>query len=426
MLTKFAIRAVNLLMALVAILGVAQGQERVIYSVPGTSEAAPSVWAKDDNGNLYGVTYFNGPSFAGTVFELSPSVTGWNETLLYAFQDTPDGFEPTGLARDAAGNLYGTTIYGGAHSNPQCIHNCGTVFELSPNSSGGWSEAVIYNFTGGEDGGNPQAPVIVDASGNLYGTTGNGGPGQVGVVFELSPSSGSWSYTRLYYFGEQGSHDGAFPSAAITRDAAGNLYGTTPSGGLYEKGIAFKLTSASNGGWKETVLHNFGESSSDGAVPFAGLILDAAGNLYGAASAGGGHCSGTSLGCGTVFRLASWQSGWKETTLYKFAGPPDASSPDFAVVFDGQGNLYGAANGGSASHCQLFGPCGAIFKLAHTTQGWKETVLHSFSGSPDGNQVNGPPMFGKGGLLYGGTTYGGTGACTSPGTGCGAVYVVKP
>lgn len=398
-------------------------QEKVIYSPSGSGDVAPFVTASDESGNLYGADWFGGTGY-GSILELSPSADGsWTGTDLYTFSG-PDGWEPLGVIRDSAGNLYGTTLYGGAYQHNGCIFSCGTVFELSPNRDGAWTETILYSFTGGDDGANPQSGLVFDKAGNLYGSTVNGGVGRVGVVFELSPANGAWTETVLHTFG-RGS-DGALVNGNLALDQSGNIYGTAATGGTYKQGIAFEL-SPSAGTWKETVLHEFGATKSDGNAPFAGVILDAAGNVYGTASAGGGYCAATSLGCGTVYELThSSGGGWRETTLYRFAGPPDASSPDFPITMDGAGTFYGAGNGGSETSCQLFGPCGTVFKLAFSGGAWHETVLHSFAGSPgDGNQVDSAVILGKGGRLYGGTKYGGA-ECANSTNGCGVVYEIRP
>lgn len=140
--------------------------------------------------------------------------------------------------RDSAGNFYGTTSYGGTHTNPKCFAHCGIAFELSPNSNGSWTETILYDFTGGVDGGNPYSGLVLDKAGNLYGITPYSGSQNKGTVFRLSPSKGSWTYTRLYNFGDSGKQDGKYPYSNVTIDSAGNLYGTTSAGGFLNLGIA--------------------------------------------------------------------------------------------------------------------------------------------------------------------------------------------
>jgi uncharacterized repeat protein (TIGR03803 family) len=402
----------------------ASQNEKVIYSTGrAVADGAPSLWAADESGNLYGITY---PTGHGTVFELSPAGNGWTEKTLHTFLGTPDGLEPNGLVRDSAGNLYGTTFYGGTHTATGCYAHCGTAFELSPNSDGSWTETILYNFTGGQDGGNPWGGLVFDKSGNLYGVTPFSGLNK-GTVFRLSPSNGSWSYTRLYSFGEGGTQDGKYPYSNVTVDSDGNLYGTTAGGGTSHAGTVYELTPSASGDWTETILHQFGSVKNDGYYPEGGLIFDAQGNLYGVTGYGGGQCKEESaLGCGTVFELKPTQSGWQETILYRFRGYPDGATPNYTLVFDDGGNLYGASSGGGPASC--LGPCGTVFKLTPTQGGWTETVLHSFTGSPDGEIPQSSLVFGQGGLLYGSTGFGGTGPCVAPDgiTGCGTIYKVQP
>ena len=411
---------------------VAAQTETIIYSPQGTNDdyAAPSVWAKDKSGNLYGVTWFAPAPSYGTVFELSPAGSGWTQTTLHSFQGAPDGQEPSGLVRDSVGNLYGTTLYGGSHSNSSCIANCGIVFELSPAANGAWTEYILYEFTGGADGGNPFFGLVPDNWGNLYGVTRSGGSHHAGTVFKLSHSKGGWAFTRIYTFGDGGLSDQSEPSSNVALDSAGNLYGTSASSGRFQLGTVYRLTPSASGDWQETILHDFGSFKNDGTEPGGGVTLDAKGNVYGTTTYGGGSCSVSSLGCGTVFELRPTTTGWKEAILYRFGGFPDASSPESPLLFDTQGNLYGGAFGGSGTSeiCQLGGGCGTIFKLAHTQSGWTESVLYSFAGAPDGEQVVTSPIFGPDGLLYGGTEYGGTGQCSSffGVLGCGAVYSLQP
>jgi uncharacterized repeat protein (TIGR03803 family) len=276
----------------------------------------------DGAGNLYGTTTTSfggncGPDGCGMAFELSPkSGGGWKETVLHVFKlNGKDGINPQGnLILDAFGNLYGTTGSGG-DCNQQ--YGCGTVFELSP-KSGGWKETVLHNFNG-MDGAYPEAGLIFDAGGNLYSTTNSGGTGKCnfggfsgcGTVFELTPKTGGgWTETVLYSFkGKDG--DGSRPTAGVVIDAAGNLYGTTEYGGGVSNtfcdngcGSVFKLTPKADGSWTETVLHGFNNNGEDGTFPLGGVILDAAGHLYGTTYIGGnGGCGFSPPGCGTVYEI---------------------------------------------------------------------------------------------------------------------------
>jgi uncharacterized repeat protein (TIGR03803 family) len=245
----------------------------------------------DASGNIFSAAAGGGEYSSGTIFELSPTTDGnWQETTIESL-DAKEGATPKcNVVFDAAGNLYGTTARGGTFDS-------GTVFELSPNPGGIWTEAVLYSFTDKTDGYDPSGGVIFDGAGNLYGTTSRGGAFGRGGVFELSPNGdGTWTNTVLHSF--HGGLDGGFPiSSTLTFDKAGNLYGETPSGGNDRCGcgVVFELSPTGGGSWTETVLYRF--NGADGGFPWQGLVMDAAGNLYGTTKDGGAY------GFGTVFEL---------------------------------------------------------------------------------------------------------------------------
>ncbi len=250
----------------------------------------------DAAGNLYGTTEYGGDYSCGgpgcgTVFELMPTEGGgWTEKKLHNFGNGTDGVFPLAdLNLDVAGNLYGTTYGGGG----LCSYGCGTVFELTPNGNGNWTEKVLHSFNdNGTDGDLPYAGLIFDAAGNLYGTTVAGGSSYAGTVFELTPhGNGNWTEKVLHSFSNVGT-DGASPFAGLIFDAAGNLYGTTTYGGNHP-GTVFELTPTGGGDWTEKVLHSFSNVGTDGAYPYGGLIFDAAGNLYGTTYLGGTYNYGT-------------------------------------------------------------------------------------------------------------------------------------
>ena len=238
----------------------------------------------DHSGNMYGTAALGG-SGNGVVYEITRSGSGWSEQPIYTFSGSPDGATPFGgPIFDNAGNLYGTTTAGGLSGH-------GAVFELSPAGSG-WTEKVIYSFQGASDGNNPTAGPIMDQSGNLYGSTNNGGAGGGGTIFELTPSGGGWTYSLLYSF-TGGSNCG--PWGALALDASGNLYGTTVCDGVDNDGNVFKLT-PSGGGWTYSSLYDFA-GGNDGRLPYCNVTLDPSGKMYGTTSRGG------SFGAGVVWQL---------------------------------------------------------------------------------------------------------------------------
>jgi uncharacterized repeat protein (TIGR03803 family) len=297
----------------------------------------------DSAGNLYGTTAAGGVHGFGTVFELTPKAGGlWIEKVLFSFYLQTGGLPYGGLTLDAAGNLYGTTSDGGAYHN-----TCGTVFELKHPSAGVWSQQVLHVFNlDGVDGCSPQASLIFDAAGNLYGTTIYGGNAGGGTVFEFTPSTGTWTEQILHNF-VLNSTDGSHPKAHLISDSAGNLYGTTYDGGAGNGGIVYQLMPGSGGSWSEVILHSFNWADLNGSYLFGGLAQDSAGNLYGTTADGGtGSCSGGS-GCGTVFELTPATGGsWNWTLLYPFAGNPDGAAPFAGLISDSVGNLYGTTAGG--------------------------------------------------------------------------------
>jgi uncharacterized repeat protein (TIGR03803 family) len=299
---------------------------------------------RDVEGTLYGTTYGGGNLNhcdglgCGTVFKLSKQSNGtWQETVLYSFTDGADGGYPyASLLLDASGNLYGTTSGGGNSGN--CSQSgCGVVFELMRQSKSKYKEEVLYNFTDGSDGAFPDANLIFDASGNLYGTASEGGDGLSGTVFELTPGANGWQETTLYAF-HDGS-DGGFPVAGLTFDDQGNLYGTASNGGTTGNGVVFELMPGSDG-WTEDVLYAF-NGSTDGRFPLAGVVFDGSGNLYGTNSYGGNVE-------GTVFELTPASQGWTETILHGFTGGTDGGEPQAGVILDVYGNLYGTAEVGGS------------------------------------------------------------------------------
>jgi uncharacterized repeat protein (TIGR03803 family) len=391
----------------------AASQEQVLYSFYDVGGAVLPVAGviSDAAGNLYGTTFYGGTSGNGMVFELSPAAGGWTQTILHSFNfDGIDGAWATGgLVFDAAGNLYGTTQFGGNGGCSSVIGGCGTVFELSPTASGEWTETILHSFQG-PDGFQVHAGLIIDGAGNLYGTPANGGAYSQGVAFELSPSSGgTWTETTLHSF--TGGGDGGVPYGNLLLDARGNLYGLTSAGGgpssvcRYGCGTAFELKPTASGRWVGKVLHNFSRNINDGHYPYAGLIFDRAGNLYGSTLEGGGTGR---YNRGMVFELtpiAGSNGKWTEKVLYNFNEQVvDGINPSGTLVFDASGNLYGGTlSGGSNGQ-------GTVFELTPTASGpWTETVLHGFGSSgTNGANPNAGLIFDPAGNLYGTTGQGGS------------------
>ena len=391
----------------------AQSKYRTLYAftggMDGGSPAAGPIL--DQAGNLYGTTVVGGAHSVGTVFELTPKAGGsWTKKVLLNFNLKNGALPLGGLIFDASGNLYGTTYGGGTH-------DFGTVYELTP-LNGRWTERVLYSFVPGRDGGGfkPSAGLIFDSSGNLYGTTTSGGASLSGTVFRLTPSSGgAWTENVLYQF--TGGADGGYPVGGVILDAEGNLYGMTEYGGsgcyLPGCGVVFELTPNADGSWKENVLHTF-TGGADGALPLASLVMDTAGNLYGTTLEGDLH------DFGTVFKLAPSTGNWKETVLYRFKGR-SGENPSGSLIFDSLGDLYSTTQEGgdlAGAGCNEVG-CGVVFKLTpNSNGGWNERVLHTFADHPGANPEAGL-IFDPAGNLYGTSIGDGSGTF-------GSVFEITP
>ena len=377
------------------------GNEKVVYDFPGGGgPPRPDAGLTIDKfGNLYGTTQLGGAYNQGTVFELTPGSSGWVETVLYNFTGNQDGGQPaSNVIIDSTGHLYGTTTLGGGGN---CSTGCGTVFELTPSSTG-WTESVLYSFSGGSDGRQPHAGVVLGVSGVLYGTASSGGtfsancPSGCGTVFALTPGAGGWSQSILYAFA--GGSDGSGPYANLTLDRSGNIYGTTMAGGTSGNGTVFLLAPFA-GQWKESILHSF--NGGDGALPYGGLVFDTANNIYGTTYQGG------AANYGVVFELSPTQGGvWKETVLHGFWDEP-AANPAAGLVFDAAGKLYGTTmQGGNSSSCA--GGCGTVFSLTPGSGNtWKYSVLHIFGMGEDGYHPSAPLLLTGANTLFGTTTAGG-------------------
>ena len=287
------------------------------------------------DGALYGTTNGGGAYGAGLVYKLQPPPTGcptaacyWQETVLYSFTGEPDGAGPQGdLIFDRAGNLYGTTFYGGQGSNG----GNGVVYRLTP-SQGSWNETVLYAFSGGSDGGDPQDGVVLDQAGNLYGVAGRGGSHSLGAVYELSYGNGGWTETVLHSFA--GGADGQYP-AGLTIDAVGNVYGETGEGGANSAGIVYQLQPA-GGGFNYDILFNY-SLDTGGPFPVTSLTVDSAGNLYGC------NVGGAQGAYGTAFRLTPAQGSWNFNALYYF-NEYQGYELNGKPLLDAQGDIFGVAS----------------------------------------------------------------------------------
>lgn len=375
------------------------------FEGPPDAKAPDSSLLLDGSGNIYGVSYGGGASYEGTAFKLSSS---GKETVLYSFL-SGYGSRPDSVIQDANGTLYGTTTYGGSYGQ-------GSVFKLDQKRN----ETVLYSFRGAVNTfGYDPSGIIRDEQGNLYGTTVIGGHAAgcfgygCGIVFKLDPAG---KETVLYRF--EGGADGGYPSGPIVRDAAGNLYGETAYGGdlscypPYGCGTVFRLDPAG----KETVLHRFTGTGGDGEHPWAGVVADNQGNLYGATVEGGTgpNCTSAENGCGTVYKV---DKTGKETILHSFTGSGADDPPIYAALaLDAKGNIYGTTPNGGSNNCGS--GCGAIFMLDPTG---KNTILHAFTGGAEGATPGAGVTLDSAGTIYGTTSVGGNLSCNN-GAGCGTVF----
>jgi uncharacterized repeat protein (TIGR03803 family) len=428
---KISVGLTRLILAVLVTGAWAAPKYKVLYTFTGGSDGANPYAGPilDASRNLYGTTFSGGMAGCyggngcGVVFRLTPSGSGWTEKVLYAFSGDTDGQNPeASLIFDSARNLYGVTNFGGVLGGTCNPYGCGIAFELTPTSNG-WTETVLYDLTE-TTGQNPVDGLIFDTSGNLWGTGGSGGRYNVGAVFELSQMGEVWNATTAFSFG---GHDnaGIEPIAGMILDGGGNLYGTTSAGGLHNGGAVFEVVHDTK---KVKVLYDFKCDGSggkckngDGGHPWAGLVFDKKDNLYGTTRSGGAH------GYGTVFKLAPSSGGvWKETVIYSFSGGSDGANPYAGLVFTLPNKLYGTTeSGGSKTACEGFG-CGTVFELTPSSSGqWKETILHRFNGSDGREPYLGSLATDAAGHLYGTADAGGKAGCFG-GYGCGVVFEITP
>jgi len=397
-------------LALIALPAGAQNFSIVNSFTGGAAGLGPQVGVTmDRGGNLYGTTtrggYLGGDCQqqlgCGLVYKLTPHGTSWTLSSLYGFTAGSDGDVPLSrVVFGPDGALYGTTFYGGTG----CQGNgCGTIYRLAPPAnicrsvSCPWTETILHRFDGA-DGARPVGDIVFDRSGNIYGTTEEGGTNNFGTVFQLTHSSGQWVLNTLFSFSFV---NGTSPQTGVILDPAGNLYGSTSGGGNGE-GVIFEL-SPSGSGWTDTTLYAF-HDGLDGGTPDGGLVLDSAGNLYGTTFTGG------SDGRGVVYQLSPSNGSWSITTLHSFTGGEQGGTIFASLTFDPAGNLYGVT-----TNAGLNGT-GNVFELTPSNGGWTYTDLYDFPAS-GGNPYG--TLLWNNGTLYGTTLYGGM-------DGLGTVFAVTP
>ncbi|HTZ97680.1 MAG TPA: choice-of-anchor tandem repeat GloVer-containing protein [Terriglobales bacterium] len=443
--------AVSIYLSAFAALASGQWNESVLYSFQGGTDGEYPLGRTvfDSVGNLYGITTSGGASSCwgncGTVYELTPPIERggvWTESVLHVFLGHPgDGNWPQGgLVTDSNGNLYGSTGYGGTGSCEVLgtYPGCGTVYEMSPptRKGGSWTETILYDFQGGNDGFVPFGDLVIDNAGNLYGATlygggrgkncGDGFYQYCGTIYELSPprmNGGAWTEQVLYSFTGipvgAAVGDGANPNGGLVLDNTGSIYGTTQIGGVAGSvvpgwGTVFKLTPPSKGNqWTETVMYRF-LGGSDGRTPTGSLTSDPEGNLYTVTQLGGENLQQE----GTVSELARKNNGqWVHYILHSFSGGDDGGEPESGVAFDSEGNLYGDATyGGAAVH-------GTLYEIHLMLTGNPSfEVVYNFGGPPNGSFPISSITFDSFGDMYGTTGYGGTGANCTVFPGCGTVF----
>jgi uncharacterized repeat protein (TIGR03803 family) len=428
-LQSLTARVASILLFALAVLLTPSAQAQtynVIHTFSGEDGAAPAAGLTiDARGRLYGSTQSGGPQNGscpedgcGGVFRLAQQGSGWTLTPLFQFDGPGDGAAP--MARPVFGPnglLYGTTAAGGSMGN-------GLVYSLRPPATAcktalcAWTETALYQFAGGSDGVSPGfGDVTFDNAGNIYGTTSAGGFARLGTVYELTPSNGGWTEKVLYSFSSGAG--GSRPGSGVILDQAGNLYGTTESGGTGGCGTVYELSPVGSG-WTEKVLYNFqcDFGSPDGFSPIGGLIFDAAGNLYGTTNLGGANNGGT------VFELSPAGGGnWTFNVLYSlsYIGTFDFIyyGPTGSLVMDASGRLYGTTVMDGAF------TGGSVFQLTPSNDGWSYTSLHDFTGGSDGGEPFGSVVFDTGGNLYGTTSVGPFGGGCE-GRGCGVVWEITP
>ena len=419
--------------AVAAPIGAQAAQETILLNFLGTlgGNSPQAGVVADASGALYGTALQGGSHNMGVVFKLTPPALAggkWTQTVLHSFAGKNDGsFPGSPLIFDNQGSLYGTTETGGAGK-------AGIVFKLAPPAAGSstWTETVICAFNAASTGSYPVAGLAMDKTGALYAAALGGGSGGMGTVVKLtppSPGAAAWKATVIHNF-KGGSSDGAAPGASLVVDPSGNLYGTAQSGGDANLGVIYRLSppSAGSSAWKYADLHWFSadinvSAGADGALPEGSPVLDAQGNLYGTTFAGGAKSDNNG---GTIWQLsppAPGKSGWVKTLLWSFGGHNDGAGPAAGLTADGTGAFYGTTTAGGAFDN------GTVFKLTPPAPGskaWTETVVYSFNlASGGGAQPTSGLVMDNAGAVYG-TTFGVTPAAPPLGAILGNVFKISP
>ncbi len=399
----------------------------VLHTFGRTTGDGMSPWSalvSDKSGNLYGTTTAGGTFNHGTVFELIKPTTGpWTEEVLYSFgANSNDGtFPQAGVIFDNKGDLYGTTFGGSIDGS-----NSGTVYELSPPTTSGapWTETLLFAFPNARGNSGTPAGLVFGAHGVLYGVTTDGGNGD-GSAFELHPpavAGGPWTEKTFFLFDIANGQEPEYQGGSLTVDASGNLYGTAPFGGVYGSGVVYEFSPPAGGGpWTETILYSFGSSPLDAIGPLCKVVFDSAGNLYGTSAAGGAY------DYGAVWELSpptTTGDPWTETIINSLTGSNGLNSRA-GVVFDKAGNLYGTTFGGGTGNPEE----GVVFELsppAVSGDSWTETVLENFTNGPGGGQLYSGLLVNQQGTIYGTTSTGGLPNCGPYSNGCGVAFELKP
>lgn len=375
----------------------------VIHAFNGSDGAHPHAGVTLRAGMLYGTTSAGGGG-GGSVYQMTRQGSNWTTTPIYLFTSNQLGENPWArVVFGPDGHLYGTTALAGDFGG-------GAVFDLQPplsvckTVSCMWKPTTLHGFSGGQDGYQPgYGDLLWDQGGNIYGSTIGGGNFFHGTVFQLTPSGNTWKETVIHDFA--GTPDGAEPYSGLVIDSNGNLLGTTSKGGASRYGTIFQLSYVVGVGWQESILRSF-DLSHDGGIPFGGLLLDSAGNLYGSTTTGG------PAGGGAVFELTPSGNGYTFKLLYSFPSPGGICGPQASLTMDAAGNLYGT------TICAGANLKGNVFRLTNTGNGWTYTSLHDFTGGADSQSPISNVTIDTNGTLYG-TAAGGAGDY-------GVVWMIKP